>query len=66
MNHDYAHCIDCTDDCPKDCFRAQLVRDLKQRTGLARIAIAWMHFKGTEPVTECREYERQKQGEATE
>jgi hypothetical protein len=48
MNHDYAHCIDCTDDCPKDCFRAQLVRDL-DKVPISRVS--WMSFKGTE---ECK------------
>lgn len=63
MNHDYAHCLDCTDDCPKDCFRAQLVREALDKH-LTMVDFA--HFKGNEPVAECREYERQKQGEVTE
>lgn len=29
MNHDYSHCAGFSPDCPKKCFRAQLVRDLK-------------------------------------
>ena len=58
MNHDYAHCIDFTDDCPKDCFRAELVREALDKHWAI---VDWMHFKGDEPVTECREYERQKQ-----
>ena len=29
MNHDNAHCLDYKDDCPKECFRGQLVRDLQ-------------------------------------
>lgn len=51
MNHDYAHCADYKADCPKSCFRAQLVRDLRQRTDLLGLPFSWMHFKGTE---ECR------------
>ena len=51
MNHDYAHCIDCTEDCPEDCFRAQLVRDLRQRTDLLGLPFTWMSFKGTK---ECK------------
>lgn len=51
MNHDYAHCADYRKDCPKDCFRAQLVRDLKQRTDLIWLRVSWIHFKGTD---ECR------------
>lgn len=28
MNHDYTHCIDYNPDCPNECFRARLERDL--------------------------------------
>jgi hypothetical protein len=62
MNHDYAHCMDYTDDCPKDCFRAELVIEALSK----RWAVGWAHFKGNEPAAECREYERQKQGRVTE
>lgn len=55
MNHDYAHCLNYTDDCPKDCFRAQLVMDALSKH-LAMVD--WAHFKGNE--AECREYTRQK------
>ena len=34
-------------DCPKECFRAKLVRDLDKRH-LDRIRISWATFKGTE------------------
>lgn len=51
MNHDYAHCSDYRKDCPKNCFRAQLVRDLKQRTDLLGLPFTWMSFKGT---SECK------------
>lgn len=44
MNHDYAHCIDFTDDCPETCFRAEIVRDLKNQD--IKI-VSWMHLKGT-------------------
>ena len=30
MNHDYVHCLDYTEDCPEECFRAMLVRDLQK------------------------------------
>lgn len=30
MNHDYAHCSKFTNKCPKNCFRAQLARDLEK------------------------------------
>lgn len=54
MNHDYAHCADFTEDCPKECFRAQLTRDLKRRINLGGLPLTWMHFKGTE---ECKKKE---------
>lgn len=51
MNHDYAHCVDFQDDCPRECFRAELVRKLHRRPDLVRMPVSWMHFKGTE---ECK------------
>lgn len=46
MGHDYAHCNDFTDDCPKERFRAQLVRDLENIPIWYRVS--YTHFKGTE------------------
>lgn len=51
MNHDYAHCIDYSPDCPAECFRAQLVRDLKNITDTNCIWVSWMHLRGTD---ECK------------
>ena len=51
MNHDYAHCMDYTEDCPKECFRGQLVRDLD---GVPISRVQWVSFKGTE---ECKKKE---------
>ena len=51
MNHDYAHCLDFRDDCPKQCFRAQLVRDFEVNEDLAEVWLSWMHFGGT---AECK------------
>ena len=48
MNHDYAHCRDFKDDCPKGCFRAQLVRDLYERSFSEKIVVSWANLKGTE------------------
>ena len=45
MNHDYEHCIDYKDDCPKDCFRAELVRDLEKN--FPDKEVSWMDFEGT-------------------
>lgn len=49
MNHDYAHCIDFTDNCPKKCFRAQLVRDLNDNRDQypPTYPVSWMSMKGT-------------------
>lgn len=50
MNHDYAHCLDWSKDCPKTCFRAKLTEDLtKPETQwiLLSVPISWVHFKGT-------------------
>lgn len=49
MNHDYAHCADFKDDCPKECFRAQLARDLENIPKWRWVS--WMHFKDTD---ECK------------
>lgn len=43
MNHDYAHCSDFKETCPMDCFRAQLVRDLRFNL---RNRVSWIHFYG--------------------
>ena len=46
MNHDYAHCLDQTKSCPKNCFRRQLNEDLKHIEGYGIGWISWMHFRG--------------------
>ena len=45
MNHDYEHCLDYSIDCPKECFRGQLVKDLKSSNQC--MAVSWMSFEGT-------------------
>lgn len=54
MNHDYAHCLDYTKNCPKDCFRAQITKDLAQWTNTKGILFSWMSFNGTD---ECKKKE---------
>lgn len=54
MNHDYAHCLDYEDDCPKNCFRGELVRDLIRLGNVSRTVVSWMHLEGTE---ECKKSE---------
>lgn len=44
MNHDYAHCADYTDRCPRKCFRGELVRDLENY----KYPVSWMNLKGSE------------------
>lgn len=53
MNHDYAHCADFKETCPMGCFRAQLVRDLKNNP---QRFTSWIHFLETNecPLNECR------------
>lgn len=46
MNHDYAHCADFTQKCPRSCFRAQLERDLKWNSHLyVGMPISYVHFR---------------------
>ena len=44
MNHDYAHCLEFEDDCPENCFRAELSRDLKPG-----MIVSYMSFKNVCP-----------------
>ncbi len=57
MNHDYSHCLDFNDSCPKKCFRAELVRDLRSRKDMVGVPVSWMHFKGTD---ECPKVKREE------
>lgn len=43
MNHDATHCFNCSDACPKSCYRAQLTRELE----LIRYELptSWASFK---------------------
>ena len=59
MNHDnYAHCIDFTDNCPKNCFRAQLVRDLNDHRDKypPTYPVSWMHMLGMNECKKTEEY----------
>lgn len=47
MNHDYTHCADFCSSCPRDCFYAQLVRDLRGRTDLWYLPLSWATMRGT-------------------
>lgn len=53
MNHDYAHCLDFKRNCPKDCFWAQLQRDLMKRFYL--LPLTYAHFKDTEECPRNKE-----------
>lgn len=49
MNHDYAHCLDYTKDCPKECFRAELQRDIEEnRSEFIGVPLTYAHLGGTE------------------
>lgn len=57
MNHDATHCADFTKDCPKDCYRAMLSRDLENKETLALligVPLSWASLKGTK---ECKRRE---------
>lgn len=52
MNHDAIHCMDYTEKCPKDCYRAMLTKELYDRwTERFWGFISWCHFEGTD---ECK------------
>ena len=55
MNHDYEHCLDFQADCPADCFRAKLVRDLEANDREKQVS--WMSLRGT---PECKRGEKRK------
>ena len=59
MNHDYSHCLDYKESCPKKCFRAELVRDLKSRKDMVGVPLSWVHFEGTNycPKVKRKEHE---------
>ena len=47
MNHDATHCFDYNpDECPKDCYRAQLTEDL--RKSKYPWPVSFSHMKCTE------------------
>lgn len=49
MNHDYAHCLDYTKDCPKECFRAELQRDIAEnRSEFVGVPMTYAHLRGKE------------------
>ncbi len=49
MNHDMAHCADYIEDCPKGCYRGELVRDLKQKQKYDWWKdVNWVSLKGTD------------------
>lgn len=58
MLHDYAHCFDYTADCPEDCFRAQLVKDLYKDPRMKNVPVSWQSFVG---LPDCLLPETEKQ-----
>ena len=49
MTHDYLHCFDFKDDCPEDCFRAKLARDLVNQEGRGKtLLLSFAHYLGTD------------------
>ena len=46
LNHDYCHCFDYDKEkCPEECFRGELVRDLKNRPDLIGIPMTWSNLR---------------------
>lgn len=37
MNHDNAHCLDYTSECPTTCYRARLTQELKDNPSIVRM-----------------------------
>lgn len=56
MNHDATHCFDWTPECPVDCYRAQLTKDLKEIN--YPLPTSWAFFKGTDT---CQLSQKSKQ-----
>lgn len=48
MNHDATHCLDYRNDCPKECYRAQLTKELL--TMRYDYPVSWAELKGS---SEC-------------
>ena len=49
MNHDYTHCFDYDETCPKTCFRAELTEEFeKRREEFVGIPLSFSHLKGTD------------------
>lgn len=58
MNHDATHCSDFTEECPMECFRAQLARDLsKEALWFAHLGVivSFAHLKGTKECALVKE-----------
>ena len=56
MNHDCTHCLDWNENCPKECYRAQVTADLNNPNARARllgIPLSWAGFAGT---PECKRW----------
>ena len=50
MNHDYTHCLDCSDNCPDWCFRKRLNDDLKtyrNEHNAHKKPVLWISMKKT-------------------
>lgn len=62
MNHDYEHCADYTDACPKKCFRAKLTKEiLTNPTLVPNGCVSWMNLKDTGECMRGEDDERSDQ-----
>lgn len=49
MNHDYVHCVDWVDICPETCFRAQLMKDIRENLSeYLNVPLNWARLKDTD------------------
>ncbi len=46
MNHDVTHCANYKIDCSKECYRAQVTKDLLKN--YSNKIVSWAHFEGTD------------------
>lgn len=63
LNHENTHCADYSEDCPKECYRGRLVRDL---AGVPVNKVRWAFLKGTEECKETIRTHKEQQNERHE
>ena len=54
MNHENAHCLEFRKDCPQECRRAQMSRDLENQN-MAGTWVSYASFIGTDECPKRKE-----------